>query len=341
MDRCEGLSEHTDSSRKCSDASDQTKTTIVQVPNENGQAGPEQAMCSSQIQMDANDYGADHEGSTTMFVASDNCKDPANDVGIHDKIKDLEEALARIQALEIANKAQMELKDKEIQSLRSTLESHVSVQNSAWKLLRIDDRTAAPVSNIPRADKRAFKRKCKNTCQGSGIEGVNICAHIWPKHSEEGLRVMFKGKYSIHGGENLLLLQKPIEHAFDSGRICFVLATLPGTREKYIRIKVLDESIRRDTIGGSELTFHDLEERFLDLTDHVVSGTLLSHHSQKAIDFAYVKKWIGSPEKESLMALAKFNSPDCAKAQQVSEWLRSHTPEGSPRILPPPSPLTC
>ncbi len=108
-------------------------------------------------------------------------------------------------------------------------------------------------------------------------------------------------------------------------------------------MKILDASIDECTIGGSSITFNDLEERLLDMAEHVASGTLISHHSKEAIHSAFTKGWIESSEKGRLLTVAHFCSPDCAKAQQVSGWLRRmRTPTGSsashPRARGPAEP---
>ena len=220
----------------------------------------------------------------------------------------------------------------EIRELFSKLESHENVQTSPWRMMRNSD-NSAHVANIAAADKKAFKEKCHNTCQVCGIKGRNICAHIWPKHFENGLKSMFGDKYSIHGESKLALLHQSVEHAFDSGQMCFLQEVLPGSGDKCIVVKVLDESISGTTIAGSTrgstITFKDLERRCFDMSDHVVSGALLSHHSKQAIHHAYVKGWIDSPTKESYLTLANFCSPDCQKSHEVSKWLRSQEALGS------------
>ncbi len=152
---------------------------MLHVPNEISQAGSEQATGSPQLQMDGDDHGEGYVGS--MLLASEagpgqgNAdhghgpdqksaltpqKDQAQDVGINNKDTDLDEARARIQALELASKEQekqIQEKDKEIQTLRSDLVSYVSVHNSPWKKQRSEDRTSASVSNVPNDKKRAFK----------------------------------------------------------------------------------------------------------------------------------------------------------------------------------------
>jgi hypothetical protein len=345
----EGVSEHTDPSRKSRDASDQTKTTTAQVANESSQAGPEQAS-SAQFQdkeidcqgfKDSCDAGPVQasEDSIVQDSASTLQKNQAKEVPTHEEINGLEEALARIQVLEKENQ-RIKILEKENQtiktenhSLKGRLESYEIVAHGTWTKIRNASPKSSTVRDISKAAKRAFKRKCQNTCQASGaVDASNICAHIWPKHCEEGLKAMFGDKYSIHGPENLALFAKPIEQAFDSGQLCFFLRVLISG-DRCIRIKILDSSILEKKIGDSDMTFKELEDRDLDMTDHVVSGALLSHHSKEAVHYANTQKWINSAEKESYLALAEFCSPDCVKAQQVSAWLRAHTPDGAHRVL--------
>ena len=345
MDR-EGVSEHTDSSRKTSDASDQTKTTTAQMANESSQTGPEQAS-SAQFQdkeidcqgsKDSCDSGPvqESEDSIVHNSASTLQTNQAKEVPTHKKINGLEEALARIQVLE-KEQQRIEKENQTIKtenhSLKGRLESYEIVAHGTWTKIRNASPKSSTVRDISKAAKKAFKLKCKNTCQASGVvDASNICAHIWPKYCEEGLRANFGDKYSIHGAENLALFSEPIEHAFDSGQLCFFLRVLISG-DRCIRIKVLDPSIREKKIGDSDMTFMELEDRFLDMTDHVVSATLLSHHSKEAVHYAKTEKWIDSAQKESYLALAEFCSPDCVKAQQVSAWLRAHTPDGAHRVL--------
>jgi hypothetical protein len=330
----EGLS---DSARQCSDASDQTKSATEPLSYEIGQAGLEQAS-TAQCEMECKDHvaniGPGQDSASTL--QSDQAKDdPDGNV-----CGDQKDPWAIIQALQAEKKSlkasQAKLKI-ENQSLTGILESYVNVETSPWKKNRSQISHSSLALDIARAIKRLIKHNCKNIGLLSGIEGLNICAHILPKHFAAGLEKLFGGKYKIHGTENLLLLQKDIEQAFDSGQFCFCLGVLVSG-ERCIKAKILDQSIAQMTIGDSEITFEDLEERFLDMTDHIVSGTLLSHHSKQAIHFAFVMKWIDSAEKESLLALAHFSSPDCVQAQQVSQWLKScrDTQDGSLSFAPNP-----
>ena len=299
------------------DTSDQTKSTTEKISYEIGQAGPQQA---TQFGMEFKDHAANAKDGPDK-------QNPENSWEIIKALQD------ENQSLKIENQA----KSSEIQSLTGKLESYVHVESSEWRIMRNQSSNSSAtrssnssVSNISRASKRNFRSKCNGTCLISWIEG-DTCAHVIPKHFEAGLRKLFGGKYKIHGEENLLLLQKDVEVAFDSGQICFYLGEELACGENCIKVKILDQSITLKTIGNSKITFKDLEEKFLDMTDHVVSGTLLSHHSKHAIHFAFVMKWIDSPAKANLLALAHFSSPDCVQAQRVSQWLKSSygTPDGS------------
>ena len=258
------------------------------------------------------------------------------------EIEDQKMFLMRIEILEKRNQelqAETQALKAENRELSSKLESHQNVQTSPWRKIRSCDQRSDPVVNISIADRITFKEKCHDTCQVSGIKGHNICAHIWPKHFESGMKNMFGDKYGIHGESNLALLHKSVEQAFDSGQICFLLEVLQESGDKCIVVKVLDESISGTTIagsvGGSTMTFKDLERRCFDMSDHVVSGTLLSHHSKQAIHRAFVKGWIDMPTKESYLTLANFCSPDCQIAHEVSKWLRSQEALGA-FLRPPP-----
>ena len=236
----------------------------------------------------------------------------------------------QFQQLQVQNESEKEKNEqlqKYVQSLESKLESHEVVQNGPWSKM-FHDPTESKSSPTPKSAKKALKKICQKKCQGTGTKRETICAHVWPNHAWKKLKEMFNDEYNIHGEENLLLLCKDVEREFDAGRICLVLGVLQNG-DKYFKVKVLNKDTGKTRIGTSSITFNDLENSFFDMANNRVSGTLLSCHSKQAIHYAFTKGWIEAPEKESLLAMADFCSPDCVKAQQVSAWLKSNSQEGS------------
>ena len=284
-------------------------------------------------------------------------QDHAQQLGTGEGITNLEQALAKIQALSLQiqdrdntildRDSKLKERDNTILSLESRLESFELGQTCPWGKLFNMDGNSEHVSKVSQDVRKGIRTKCNEKCQASGIiGGTNICAHIWPKHCGAELRSIFGNKYRINGYRNLALFHEDVEKAFDSGKMCFVSEFKESIEAKIIRPKILDKSIGDIRIGNSDVTFNDLERGMIDMNDHVVSGTLLSQHSKHAIHHAYVKDWIKSPDKQDLLQQAEYDSPECAKAQRIVNWLRSQVPvDGSfpapapslPRVLSPPA----
>ena len=284
-------------------------------------------------------------------------QDHAQQLGTGEGITNLEQALAKIQALSLQiqdrdntildRDSKLKERDNTILSLESRLESFELGQTCPWGKLFNMDGNSEHVSKVSQDVRKGIRTKCNEKCQASGIiGGTNICAHIWPKHCGAELRSIFGNKYRINGYRNLALFHEDVEKAFDSGKMCFVSEFKESIEAKIIRPKILDKSIGDIRIGNSDVTFNDLERGMIDMNDHVVSGTLLSQHSKHAIHHAYVKDWIKSPDKQDLLQQAEYDSPECAKAQRIVNWLRSQVPvdgsfpapaPGLPRVLSPPA----
>ena len=234
MDSVNGDSEHTNCSKKISNASDQTKATAVQVTDGYGKAGSGLAS-SAPIPLAVNDDCFSGATARSEKLMGDNGHRPGQKSGgieqqndpkkapKTNEIEDKKTFLMRMEALEMRNRelekrlqehemrqqadeAKYQALKAENRELFSKLEPHENVQTSPCRIMRISEPDSANVVNVAAADKKAFKEKCHNTCQVSGIKGRNICAHIWPKHFENGLKSIFGDKYSIHGESKLALL---------------------------------------------------------------------------------------------------------------------------------------
>jgi hypothetical protein len=74
------------------------------------------------------------------------------------------------------------------------------------------------------------------------------------------------------------------------------------------------------------------------------SFTLIERHAKEAIMFAHIQEGITSNEKASLLARAKFFSPESSKAREIQKWLKSQLDSGisgeSSSMLLRPAPTT-
>jgi hypothetical protein len=339
-----------ESSRKSSCASDQATATTLEHSVEADQAVPNQSRSSPVGQANKleateiiNENG--RHGLEQPRLTHIDCE-PVKDSAPNEIIDPLSALVSKESLLEEVRRLTNEMQEiwrrqknneeeiwrrgEVIQELSSKLESYESNETSPYKKIFNEGSEAKSITvpGVSRGDKREFKEECKYTCQVSGIQGKNKstelhCAHIWPKHAHEQLISIYGEKYSINGTENLSLFHADVEKEFDSGRICFLLCLSPQSDQhpECIRMYILDPKIRDQRIGETEITFSDLNGQLLDMTCHLVSGTLLANHAKKAIHYAFVKKWITPAEKESLLTMARFSSPDCVRSKEISHWL--------------------
>ena len=172
------------------------------------------------------------------------------------------------------------------------------------------------------------------TCQFLGIDFPTnqvTCAHIFQKKWAKSRKII--DLQEINDVRNLLLLFKPIEVAFDEGRICF----LWDNEDNQFKMRVLDPSIRSKTLlhlaqqrlhnfpaTGIDPIFSStidrLEGRPLTTGNHIPYKRCLAFHASRArYEAIHIKKWINAED---------FIIPDDAWSPNILE-----TPELKSQIL--------
>ncbi|KAI8914191.1 hypothetical protein EDD86DRAFT_198686 [Gorgonomyces haynaldii] len=141
----------------------------------------------------------------------------------------------------------------------------------------------------------------------------------------------------VDSPENVLILFKPIERAFDHGRLCFVW----DQKHKNYRIHVLDPKLFRTTIAeeaqksfssneymglGKILnkTFGDFHGEFLDfLTESKPYKTCMTFHCHRARCEAIRKRWIKEgdlPEIDTDDAWSPEDNHDKQLQELIQQW---------------------
>jgi hypothetical protein len=206
--------------------------------------------------------------------------------------------------------------------------------NNPWAHLRVLNSSEQSPSGPTKAEKRALRAKCAHKCQVSDETSSLIISHIWTKEFAAELKSEYGGRFRINGQENLLHLIKPLEFSFDAGQLCFLPRASVLSMDGVLELTILCQSICNDFVPGTLKTFKDLEGVLLDMSEHMPSFTLIARHAKEAIMFAHTQEWITSDEKESLLARAKFFSPESSKAREIQKWLKSHLDSGESGTMP-------
>ena len=153
------------------------------------------------------------------------------------------------------------------------------------------------------------------TCCVTGVEGDNrqvIPAHLLPCSSPPMALEFFNMEKGFDDFRNLVLLAANIEKAYDSQRLCFVMA-----EDGEILLRILDESVKEEPIfEGSDKKIGEYEGRpmkFEDGVDGKPFSRILSCHAKYSFYEAKTEGWIsldaemasefkyGSPLKDDLV----------------------------------------
>jgi hypothetical protein len=216
---------------------------------------------------------------------------------------------------------------------------------SPWRHLQLGDHTPASESGASSAHspspskspimnklkRKAFRKKCDRKCQiiRCLTSEILMFAHIVPKKDAAKNLESWGIDFLTNSDKTLLLLVGSLEKKFDRGDFCLLLKSVPDTTDEALAVKLLNRSIREDTIQGCELKFKDIEDKFLDVRLNVPSHRCIAKHSYYSIAAAARKGWIELQEFHDLIAQINEQSPDQRKINRLQEWLRSQS-EGSP-----------
>jgi hypothetical protein len=256
---------------------------------------------------------------------------------------DVDKLLAENQQLREKNeKAEQNLKKAEGKAEEDMMQIIQSIcQQSPWKHLQFNrvpgsasaSSTHSPSSKSIRSPtmnkglRKAFRILCARICQITGSQDSPILtiAHIVPKKNVAQSMIDWEIEYSCNSAKTVLLLVNPLEASFDRGDFCLLLKPVPGTAEEALAVKVLNGSIKEDTIPGisdCKLKFKDLEDKFLDVRLNVPSYRCIAKHSYYSLAAAASKGWIRIPEYLDLSAKIKDQSPEQEQVAWVQQWLR-------------------
>ncbi len=203
-------------------------------------------------------------------------------------------------------------------------------QQSPWRHLQFDHSSSSPIKppTMNKVLRNALRELCARICQITGNKDSALLkiAHIVPKKTAVQTLADRKIEHSCNSAKNRLLLVGTLEASFNHGDFCLLLKPVPETAVEGLAVKILNGSIKEDTIPGipgCELKFKDLDNKFLlDVCLNVASYRCIAQHSHYALAAATSKGWIQLSEYLDLSAKIKDHSPEQDKVARVQEWLR-------------------